>query len=141
MGGEGVAPLTGVSHIDLSVSDRMTSARWYELVLGFEMRGERFNEAAGLPWVHLIHPISGVSLGLVEHSDNPGGRFDERRCGLDHLSFAIASRADLEAFIRRQAELGVQAPPIIDTDVASVIVLRDPDNIQIELCVWRGSPL
>jgi hypothetical protein len=54
------------------------------------------------------------------------------------LSFAVASRADLEAFARRLAELGVQAPPIADTDAASVIVLRDPDNIQIELCVWRG---
>jgi catechol 2,3-dioxygenase-like lactoylglutathione lyase family enzyme len=114
----------------------MISARWYESVLGFEIRGERFNEAAGLPWVHLIHPSSRVSVGLVEHPDNSGERFDERRSGLDHLSFAVARREDLEAFARRLSELGFQAR-ILDTEVASVIVLRDPDNIQIELCAWR----
>jgi hypothetical protein len=54
------------------------------------------------------------------------------------LPVASAGIAFCEAFTRRLAQLGVQAPPIIDTDAASVIVLRDPDNIQIELCVWRG---
>ena len=135
VGEAGVPALTGVSHIDLSVSDRMVSARWYESVLGFEMRGERFNESAGLLWVHLIHPSSGVSVGLVEHPDNSGERFDERRCGLDHLSLAVAGREDLEAIARRLGELGIQVH-IVDSDVASVIVLRDPDNIQLELCAW-----
>jgi len=31
-----------------------------------------------------------------------------------------------------------RSPLIIDTEAASVIVPRDPDNIQIELCVWHG---
>jgi hypothetical protein len=68
----------------------MISARWYESVLGFEMQGERFNEAADLPWVRLIHPISGVSLGLVEHPDNPGGRFG--RASLWAGSFELCGR-------------------------------------------------
>ena len=82
-----MTPLTGLSHLDLSVSDRHTSARWYAGVLGFEIRGDRFNETARLPWVHLMHPC-GLSMGLVEHPGNPGEPFDERRCGLDHVSFA-----------------------------------------------------
>lgn len=82
--------ITGVSHIDLSVSNRERSADWYRSVLGFEIRGERLNERAGVPWVHLIHP-GGVNLALVQHPDNDGAPFDERRSGLDHLSFAVAT--------------------------------------------------
>lgn len=41
-------PLTGLSHLDLSVSDRHASAQWYSDVLGFEIRGDRLNEAARL---------------------------------------------------------------------------------------------
>jgi len=130
--------ITGVSHIALSVSDREGSARWYQSVLGFELQGHRFNEAAGLPWIQLVHP-AGVSLALVQHPDNRNEPFDERRCGLDHLSFAVATRADLEALRGRLVAAGISAPPIADTDQASVIVLRDPDNIQIELCVWDAG--
>ena len=47
-----VTPLTGLSHLDLSVSERHTSAQWYADVLRFEIRADRFNEHAQLPWVH-----------------------------------------------------------------------------------------
>jgi glyoxylase I family protein len=130
--------ITGVSHIDLSVSDRERSARWYQSVLGFELQGHRFNEAARLPWIHLVHPAR-VSLALVQHPDNRNEPFGERHCGLDHLSLAVATRADLEAFRGRLVAAGISAPPITDTDKASLIVLRDPDNIQIELCVWGAA--
>jgi hypothetical protein len=33
-------------------------------------------------------------MGLVEHSDNAGEPSDERRTGLDHASFAVATRED-----------------------------------------------
>jgi catechol 2,3-dioxygenase-like lactoylglutathione lyase family enzyme len=137
---EDAPDITGVSHIDLSVADRERSARWYCSVLGFDLRERRFNEDAGLPWILLVHP-AGASLALVQHPDNCGESFDERRCGLDHLSFTVATRADLEAFRHRLAQAGVVAPPIVDTDTASVIVLRDPDNIQIELCAWRAATI
>jgi glyoxylase I family protein len=136
---QGDAPaITGVSHVDLSVSDGERSARWYQAVLGFELRGRHVNEDTGLPWTHLFHR-AGLNLALIEHPDNSGEPFDERRCGLDHLSFALSTRGDLEAFRQRLVEAGIPAPPIVDTDTASVIVLRDPDNIQIELCAWRAA--
>jgi glyoxylase I family protein len=136
---DGTPDIAGVSHIDLSVSDRERSARWYQSVLGFEVRGHHLNQTTGLPWTHLTHR-AGLNLALVEHPDNTGEPFDERRCGLDHLSFELASRADLEAFRRRTIEAGIPVPPVVDTETVSVIVLRDPDNIQIELCAWRAAP-
>jgi catechol-2,3-dioxygenase len=38
------SPLSGISHLDLSVLNRHASAEWYAEVLGFEIRGDRFNE-------------------------------------------------------------------------------------------------
>jgi len=47
---ESAIRLTGLSHLDLSVSDRHASARWYANLLGFEIRGGRLNEEAHLRW-------------------------------------------------------------------------------------------
>ncbi len=129
-------PLDGLSHLDLSVSDRHTSARWYADVLGFEIRGDRFNDAAQLHWVHLVHPC-GLSMGLVEHPDNPGEPFDERRSGLDHVSFAVATREDVDSLARRVSDSGYGDPAIEDSAQAVLVVLRDPDHIQIEVCYWK----
>jgi glyoxylase I family protein len=129
-------PLRGLSHLDLSVSDRHASARWYADVLGFEIRGDRFNASAGLQWIHVVHPC-GLRMGLVEHPDNPGEPFDERRTGLDHVSFAVASRHDVDDLAHRSAVRGYTEGSVQDTDNAALLVLRDPDNIQIELCYWK----
>jgi glyoxylase I family protein len=131
-----LTPLTGLSHLDLSVSERHTSAQWYADVLGFEIRADRFNEHAQLPWVHLVHPC-GLSIGLVEHPDNPGDLFDERRSGLDHLSFAVATRDDVVELARRVGAHEDVDAVANDTAKATVLVLRDPDGIQIEICSWK----
>lgn len=130
-------PLSGLSHLDLSVSDRHTSAEWYADVLGFEILGDRFNEAARLPWIQLAHPC-GLSMGLVEHLDNPGEPFDERRTGLDHVSFAVESREDVDDLARRAAAHGRPACSVKETARAVLLVLRDPDNIQVEVCYWKA---
>jgi len=131
-----ITSLVGLSHLDLSVSDRHVSAHWYADVLGFEIRGDRFNEAAQLSWVHLVHPC-GLSIGLVEHPDNPGDPFDERRSGLDHVSFAVATREDVVELARRVAAHGRGDAAVNDTPEAALLVLRDPDRIQIEVCFWK----
>jgi catechol 2,3-dioxygenase-like lactoylglutathione lyase family enzyme len=129
-------PLAGLSHLDLSVSNRHASAQWYADALGFEIRGDRFNQAARLPWVHVVHPC-GLSMGLVEHPDNPGEPFDECRSGLDHVSFAVRTREDIDELARRVAALGSGDAAVKDTAHAALLVLRDPDHIQIEVCCWK----
>ena len=86
--------------------------------------------------VVLREPRSGIVLGLHHHETNPGQPFDERRTGLDHMSFAVASRADLDAWASWLDSLGVANSGVVDTDNPvpySVVVFRDPDNIQLEL--------
>ncbi len=70
---------------------------------------------------------------LHHHDANPGERFSERRTGLDHVGLSVANRAELEAWQRHLQELGVTQSPIADRPYGSVLVFRDPDNIQLEL--------
>jgi len=60
-------------------------------------------------------------------------RFAEARTGLDHFGLAVPTRADLEAWQAHLQQLGVQHSPIADRPYGSVLVFRDPDNIQLEL--------
>jgi catechol-2,3-dioxygenase len=64
-----------------------------------------------------------------------GDRFDPDRVGLDHLSFSVASRADLEQAVRLLDEHGVPHGSITRLPSFGIDVLpfEDPDGIQLEL--------
>jgi hypothetical protein len=51
---------------------------------------------------------SGVAVGLHHHDGNPGQPFDESCTGLDHMSFGVAGRADLDAWARWLDSIGVE---------------------------------
>jgi glyoxylase I family protein len=62
-------------------------------------------------------------------------RFDPFRCGLDHLSFSVAGRADLEAAVLAFQERGVEHSAITDLPPFGIAVLpfKDPDGLALEL--------
>jgi catechol 2,3-dioxygenase-like lactoylglutathione lyase family enzyme len=64
-----------------------------------------------------------------------GDRFDPDRVGLDHLSFGVASRDDLEQAVRLLDEHGVTHGQIARLPSFGIDVLsfEDPDGIQLEL--------
>ncbi len=81
-----------------------------------------------------------VGLGLGPHPDPanaaPGDRFDENRVGLDHLSFGVGSRDELEQAARVLDERGVPRGEMKDLGAAFglyILAFRDPDNVQLEL--------
>jgi catechol 2,3-dioxygenase-like lactoylglutathione lyase family enzyme len=127
--------LTGVSHVELTVSDVERSAAWYGEVLGFDT----VLVATDTPdffqgrVISVLRPDIGLGIGLVEHQDGDRNRFSEFRVGLDHLAFAVGSRSDLEAWVEHFDRLGVVYSPINDMPYACVVVFRDPDGIQLEL--------
>jgi hypothetical protein len=51
---------------------------------------------------------SGIAVGLHHHDGNPGQPFDESCTGLDHTSFGVAGRADLDAWARWLDSIGVE---------------------------------
>jgi glyoxylase I family protein len=126
-----VPELLGVAHVDLTVRNPRGSARWYQEVLGLVLLEEL--DDGGHSMVLLQHPPSRLTVCLGCHPRSPRDLFDERRTGLDHLSFLVSDRAELEAWQERLDALGVEHTPIQDVQYGSVLVFRDPDNIQLEL--------
>jgi glyoxylase I family protein len=128
--------LLGVSHVDLTVRHVPTSAAWYQEVFGLEplMRTDEGDRSAVVMW----HQGAKLAICVGSHVGNDGLPFDEARTGLDHLSLRVRDRDELEAWAARLDELGVKHSPVADESYGSVLVFRDPDNIQLEL--FCGPP-
>jgi glyoxylase I family protein len=128
--------INGIHHFGFTVRDVDVSASWYESVLGFH-RVHAYETADGSRHkVFIEHDGLGVRVGLTQHRDGSLDAFDETRVGLDHLAFGVADRAELEEWASRLAAAGVVHSPIAAANTipgASVLVFRDPDNIQLEL--------
>jgi catechol 2,3-dioxygenase-like lactoylglutathione lyase family enzyme len=124
--------IVGIHHVSVTVSDIERSVSWYSEVLGLgKLLEEKHPGDAGYAIV-LGKPDWSMCLGLHTHPTNEGERFSETRTGLDHISFAVSSRAELTAWEARLTDLGVEHSPICDQQGYSVLVFRDPDNIQLE---------
>lgn len=129
--------ITGFPHLSLSVTDRSRSTRWYVDVLGFEIHAEI--EGAGFQRTRLRHPHSGLTVTLTEHADGPRDRFDERRTGMDHVAFGVATMAEIEDAKRRFESLGVEHSEIKRREGSgAILTFRDPDGIQLELLTEEG---
>ncbi len=136
-------------HIRLSVTDVERSRAFYTGVLGFDVAmdapppaGDPFHDLAAENLQGGIVLINaGVLIGLrpVDESRR-GDRFDPLRVGLDHLSFGVPARGDLERALARFVESGVDHGEITDLPMFGISVLpfRDPDGIALELTAPIG---
>lgn len=90
----------------------------------------------------LMHP-SGVVVTAIAHDQGAPGAFDERRVGLDHVAFHVGDLATLELWSAHLDALAVRHSGVQDVHGARggpLIVLRDPDNIQLELTAgWAAA--
>ncbi|WP_369254817.1 VOC family protein [Geodermatophilus amargosae] len=121
-----------VDHVALTVTDLDVSERFYRELLDL-VRLADFGEVRVL-----VHRASGFTLSLARHGD-AGGCFDETRTGLDHLGFAAASRAELEAREAQLRGMGARYTPIRDMPFGWHLNLRDPDGIALEF--FAAGPL
>jgi glyoxylase I family protein len=119
-----------LAHVAVTVNDLGRSVPWYTALFGSE---PVLDEDTG-PFRHVVWAIgSGNLVGLHQFPDlNSSDAFDERRPGLDHVSFACASRADLETWAARLDELNIPHGEIVDAGYGSGVSFRDPDNIALE---------
>jgi glyoxylase I family protein len=124
----------------LTVSDAGQSSVWYCALLGMEETSRYVEPDGHLALVHLVERLSGMELCLMDHRSGPGA-FDEFRIGLDHLEFLVPDRADLDAWVRRLDELGIDHSGVKEPSYTSnaMVTFRDPDNIQLEF-FWRPPP-
>jgi glyoxylase I family protein len=131
--------VAGIHHVSATVTDVEASVAWYQRLFGFDRIPYTFRhyerEDTGGYGIMLLDPRSGVGIGLDFHQANGGEAFDECRTGLDHVSFGVASRDELAAWVARLDELRIQHSGIRDQQqplAYSTVVFRDPDNIQLE---------
>jgi catechol-2,3-dioxygenase len=82
---------------------------------------------------------SGFTVTVMTHASTASEPFDETRVGLDHLAFAVADRPTLDAWVAHLDALGVTHSGVIEAHFGDTVVLRDPDDIQLELFVFNPS--
>jgi len=128
-----MATLAGFSHLSLSVTDLDRSTDWYCDLLGFTL--DTRVEGDGFLRHRLHHPGAGITVSLTAHERGEATPFDERRTGMDHVSFAVPSIEELHRMKERFVEEGVDHSEVKPTasGAGGMITFRDPDNIQLEL--------
>lgn len=118
-------------HLSLSVRDLSRSTAWYQKVLGLEITAQI--EGEGFQRTRLKAPGGGVTLTLTCHEAGSADPFDERRVGMDHVSFAVEA-GSVPALKARFEELGLEHSDMNEYPGGiATIAFRDPDNIQLEV--------
>jgi glyoxylase I family protein len=132
---------TGFAHVRLTVTDIARSKAFYDQVFGWpiaidasdsvDQSGVRDSPEKFFGGTVYQTP-QGTLFGL-----RPVGtaNFDSKHTGLDHISFAVASRADLESAAVALTGAGITHGQIIDLTDAGMAILsfQDPDDINVEL--------
>jgi catechol 2,3-dioxygenase-like lactoylglutathione lyase family enzyme len=127
--------MPAITHVAVTVTDLAASEAWYTKVLGV---APVLNEDAGL-FRHVVYIVGNTLFGLHGFPDLASTEpFNERRPGLDHIAFGVASRDELAEWAVRLDELGVVRSDIVDASYGSGLSFRDPDNIALELFAPRG---
>jgi catechol 2,3-dioxygenase-like lactoylglutathione lyase family enzyme len=122
----------GIHHLTLTVTNVGRAQEFYTGLLNFQPImefGSRILLSNG-SIVLVLTPASDPSQAMSNDS------FDENRVGLDHVSFSVGSRDELEAAVRLFDDQGVPHGEIKDLGPGLglyVLAFRDPDNIQLEL--------
>ena len=87
----------------------------------------------------LVLTNGNILLGMTPAWDESqaiaNDRFSPNRVGLDHLSFGVANRAELEKAATLFEEHGIEHGEVRDLPPFGIIILSfsDPDGIQLEL--------
>ena len=128
--------LTGLHHVALTVSDRDASVAWYRDVLGFvELFLEEGEDRRACV---LRFPDGPIGIGLVEFTGEHDA-FDERRTGLDHVAFSVATRDELDEWAATLTAAGIEHSGAIDVPPGAILNFRDPDGIALALFWDRPS--
>ncbi|NJN55656.1 MAG: VOC family protein [Anaerolineae bacterium] len=115
---------TLVHHVALTVTDMARSLAFYQKI-GFEKFAE---------FGPKVLTSNGTVMIGMEACAPAADRFDEKRVGLDHVSFQVASREDLETAVTYFNQQGIRHGGITDLVDFGIAVLPfyDPDGIALE---------
>jgi catechol 2,3-dioxygenase-like lactoylglutathione lyase family enzyme len=131
-----------IAHVRLTVTDIDRSRAFYDDVFGLPVAYEVPADAddatrAQLAFLYggVIYALGDSLLGLRPVATDS---FDEDRVGLDHVSFAVGSRAELDAAVAVLDARGTPHAGIKDIGAGHILEFRDPDGIALELFAPKG---
>jgi catechol-2,3-dioxygenase len=121
-----------ITHVALTVRDLHVSVPFYEDLFDTD---PVIDEDTDPDMHHTVFLVgNGTLVGLHQHrTPAPSEAFSEHRVGLDHLSFGVADRGELEKWARKLDERGIEHGGIKDAPYGSGLSFRDPDGIALEL--------
>jgi catechol 2,3-dioxygenase-like lactoylglutathione lyase family enzyme len=137
----GQIPTGDIHHLRLTVTDLARSLQFYTSLLGFQVAVESppaddpaAAEVFKILFGGVVMVRGNLLMGLRPMAPS-GDHFDPDRVGLDHLSFGVPGRADLDDAIRLFDEQGVRHGEITSLPSFGIDVLsfEDPDGVQLEL--------
>lgn len=140
---------TALHHVRLTVTDIARSKAFYMRVFGIEPAFD-FSDQAHDPAARrdphrffggCTFTVGDQLLGLRPVAE-AGDRFDSTRVGLDHVSLAVGSPADLREAAERLTRLDVVHGEVTELPDLGIVVLslQDPDDINLELVAALPSP-
>ena len=144
----GQIPTGDIHHLRLTVTDVARSREFYTTLLGFEVAVESppdddpsAEEVFKILFGGVVMIRGNLLMGLRPMAP-AGDRFDPNRVGLDHLSFGVASREDLEKAALLLDERGLTHGQITTLPSFGIAVLsfEDPDGVQLELTAPTAGP-
>lgn len=137
---------SGFAHVRITVTDIARSKAFYDQVFGWPTAVDA-SGSVDEPGVTdspeqfyggtVYETPQGTLFGLRPVGSDA---FDAERTGLDHVSFAVAARADLEAAASALGDVGIEHGEVTDLEDAGMAILsfQDPDDINIELSAPLG---
>ena len=132
---------SGYAHVRLTVTDIKRSKAFYDQVFGWPIAVDA-SDSVDEPGVResqekfyggtVYQTPQGALFGL-----RPVGSeaFDAGHTGLDHVSFMVSSKADLDAAAQALGQAGITHGEVTVLSDAGMAILsfHDPDDINIEL--------
>jgi catechol 2,3-dioxygenase-like lactoylglutathione lyase family enzyme len=120
-----------LNHVALTVRDLQVSGPWYRALFEAEPVLDEHTDGG---FRHLVWAFdNGTLFGIHQHDQTAEDEaFTEFRAGLDHVGFGCASRAELQTWIGRLDDLGIEHGGIVDAHYGSGLSFRDPDGIALE---------
>jgi catechol-2,3-dioxygenase len=126
-----MAGFPGLTHVAVTVRDLEVSAPWYQRLIGSDPVLDEHTDAG---FRHIVWMLDGGTVfGIHQHErPAPDEMFSEFRIGLDHVSFGVANRGELENWVSRLNEFGITHGGIVEAHYGFGLSFRDPDGIALE---------
>jgi catechol-2,3-dioxygenase len=123
--------MTALNHVAVTVRDIDESKSWYQALFGTEPVLDEHTDAG---YRHVVWALdNGTLFGIHQHDRAlEGDRFSEFHAGLDHVGFGCADRSELESWVNKLNDRGIEHGGIVDAHYGSGLSFRDPDGIALE---------